>query len=205
MEEIIKEIMGDQFKSGMTKEDITSFFENSVISSGKVVPLDKFTNIEKQYKDSKKSIEDLTKQVENFNNSKLSDEELKAKLDAENKTLIENLQKQLIQTKVEKIFEANGMKSEEYADFIGNLVSLDEEKSINSANSLINVLNKQIESQVKTQLDEKLKNSGTLPGGSSASSSNDKKSETQNFVDGIIGSASANDSRTVKAKEFYKM
>lgn len=203
MEDMMKEIMGDQFKSDMTKEDITNFFESSVISSGKVVPLEKFTNIEKQYKDSKKSVEDLTKQVEDFNNSKLSDEELKAKLDAKNKNLIEDLQRQLVQTKVEKVFEANGIKSEDYSDFIGNLVSLDEEKSINSANSLVKILKQKVDEQVKIKLDEKLKEAGKLPSGSKGSSTNDDKTEVQNFVDGIIGKTSSSDNRTIKAKEYY--
>ena len=50
MEDLLKEIMGDNFKPDMTKEDISNFFESSVISSGKVVPLEKFTNIEKNIK-----------------------------------------------------------------------------------------------------------------------------------------------------------
>lgn len=201
MEEILKEMMGENFKSDMTKEDITKFFENSVISSGKVVPLEKFTNIEKLYKDSKNEVGKLNRQIESINNSKLSDEELKAKLDADNKKLVEGLQKQLIQTKVEKVFESNGIKSEDYSEFIENIVTLDEEKSVNSANSLVKMLKKQVEEQVKTELAEKLKNSGKLPDGE-GNKKTDVKTEAQKLVEEMT--ASVNDARSVKAKEFYQ-
>lgn len=201
MEEILKEMMGESFKSDMTKDDITKFFENSVISSGKVVPLEKFTNIEKQYKDSKNEVGKLNKQIEDFNNSQLSEADKKAKLDADNKALIEGLQKQLIQTKVEKVFETNGIKSEDYSEFIENIVSLDEDKSVNSANSLVNMLKKRVEEQVKTELAEKLKTSGKLPDGQ-GNANNETKTETQQFVESITGSV--NDARSAKAKEFYK-
>lgn len=201
MEEILKEMMGENFKSDMTKEDITKFFENSVISSGKVVPLEKFTNIEKLYKDSKNEVGKLNQQIESINNSKLSDEELKAKLDADNKKLVEGLQKQLIQTKVEKVFESNGIKSEDYSEFIENIVTLDEEKSVNSANSLVKMLKKQVEEQVKTELAEKLKNSGKLPDGE-GNKKTDVKTEAQKLVEEMT--ASVNDARSVKAKEFYQ-
>ena len=201
MEEILKEMMGENFKSDMTKEDITKFFENSVISSGKVVPLEKFTNIEKLYKDSKNEVGKLNQQIESINNSKLSDEELKAKIEADNKKLVEGLQKQLIQTKVEKIFESNGIKTEDYSEFIGNIVTLDEEKSVASANSLVNMLKKQVEEQVKTELAEKLKNSGKLPDGE-GNKKTDAKTEAQKLVEEMV--STVNDSRSVKAKEFYK-
>lgn len=201
MEEILKEMMGENFKSDMTKEDITKFFESSVISSGKVVPLEKFTNIEKLYKDSKNEVGKLNQQIESINNSKLSDEELKAKIEADNKKLVEGLQKQLIQTKVEKIFESNGIKTEDYSEFIENIVTLDEEKSVASANSLVNMLKKQVEEQVKTELAEKLKNSGKLPDGE-GNKKTDAKTEAQKLVEEMV--STVNDSRSVKAKEFYK-
>lgn len=201
MEEILKEMMGENFKSDMTKEDITKFFENSVISSGKVVPLEKFTNIEKLYKDSKNEVGKLNQQIESINNSKLSDEELKAKIDADNKKLVENLQKQLIKTKVEKVFESNGIKTDEYSEFIESIVTSDEEKTLNSANGLVNMLKKQIEQQVKTELAEKLKESGKLPDGE-GSKKTDAKTEAQKIVEEMV--STVNDNRSVKAKEFYK-
>lgn len=204
MEEMLKEIMGDSFKEDMTKEDISNFFENSVISSGKVVPLEKFTNIEKQYKDSKNEVGKLNKQINDFNNSKLSEEELKQKIDADNKALIEGLQKQLIQTKVEKVFESNGIKQEDYSDFIDSIISSDEEKSIKSANSLITVFKKKIDEQVKAEIAEKLKTSGTIPNGSSSGDTTNPKTKAQEFVEGIIA-PSTNDNRSIKAKQFYKM
>jgi hypothetical protein len=201
MEEILKEMMGENFKSDMTKEDITKFFENSVISSGKVVPLEKFTNIEKLYKDSKNEVGKLNQQIESINNSKLSDDELKAKLDADNKKLIEGLQKQLIKTKVEKVFESNGIKTDEYSEFIESIVTSDEEKTLNSANGLVNMLKKQIEQQVKTELAEKLKEAGKLPNGE-GSKKTDAKTEAQKIVEEMV--STVNDNRSVKAKEFYK-
>lgn len=200
MEDVLKEIMGDNFKPDMTKEDISNFFESSVISSGKVVPLEKFTNIEKEYKNSKSEIGKLNKQIEAFNNSKLSEEELKAKNEADNKNLIESLQKQLIQTKVEKIFESNGINADDYKEFIENIVSLDEEKSLKSANSLVSTFKKKIDEGVKNQLEEKLKKSGSLPGG--ASSSDNSENNIQNYVNEIIAPVT-HDNRSIKAKEFY--
>ena len=34
MEEILKEMMGNAYKDGMTKEDITAFFKKQVLASG---------------------------------------------------------------------------------------------------------------------------------------------------------------------------
>lgn len=201
MEEIIKKLMGDSFKEGLTEEDITKFFENSVISSGKVVPLEKFTNIEKQYKDSKSDIGKLNQQIEEFNNSKLSEEELKAKLDSEMKTKMDELQKQLIKSKVEKVFEANGIKEDEYSSFVDTLITLDEEKSLVSANTFVTALKEKVDKEVKAQLSVELQKAGKLPDGSGNASSNNNVNETQAYVNKLL--SNSNDDRNVKAKEFY--
>lgn len=200
MEEIMKELMGESFKEGLTKEEISNFFENSVISSGKVVPLEKFTNIEKQYKDSKSEIGKLNQKIEEFNNSKLTDEELKTKLEGEMKAKMETLQKDLIKSKVEKVFETNGIKEDEYSSFIDTLITLDEEKSIASANTFVTALKNKVEQEVKAQLSAELKKAGTLPNGSG--NADTKTNAAQDYVNSLL--SNSNDDRSVKAKEFYK-
>ena len=63
------------------------------------------------------------------------------------------------------------------------------------------MLKKQVEEKVKTELAEKLKKSGKLPDGE-GNKKTDAKTEAQKLVEEIV--STVNDSRSVKAKEFYK-
>lgn len=200
MEEMIKEIMGDSFKDGLSKDELMNFFEQSVISSGKVVPLDKYTNLEKSYKSSKGEVGNLTKQLNELNNSKLSAEELKEKLEKEQAETINSLKRELVKQKVEKIFVSSGIEETDYSGMIDSIVGLDEETSINTANNFVALLNKQVEAKAKKSLEEKLKSAGKLPNGQ-GNVPQDENSKARDFVANIIGQ----DSKDERADKAYKL
>ena len=51
MEEMLKEMMGDAYKDGMTKDDITAFFKKQVLSSGDYTNTGKATAEKKELSD----------------------------------------------------------------------------------------------------------------------------------------------------------
>lgn len=198
MEETLKEIMGDNYKENMTKEEIISSFEQSVITSGKVVPLDKYTNTEKIMKDIKKQHDETRKELENLKNSKLTAEELELQQNTEKDKIIETLRQDNIKNKVEKILISGGLKDEDYKDIIDGFIAKDEETSVKLANSFITTLQKKLDIEVKNKLAEELKKSGKLPDGANNKNNNEAKTFIENLKPNI------NDDRSKKAMEFYK-
>lgn len=92
MEETLKEIMGESYKEGMSKDDIQTFFKNQVLASGDYVNKGK-ANAESQKLNAQ--ISELQSQLE----AKMSDDDKKKKADEDTKKLIESLQKQLAESK----------------------------------------------------------------------------------------------------------
>lgn len=201
MEELVKEIMGDSYKEGLSKDELMNFFEQSVISSGKVVPLEKFTNVEKSFKASKNEVNNLSKQLEELNNSKLSADELKAKLEKEQVDTINTLKRELVKQKVEKVFASNGIAEEDYTGMIDSIVSIDEEASLKTAQNFVALLNKQVEAKSKNNLEEALKKAGKLPDGNGNNSGN-TNSKAKDFVNSLLNS-NVTDDRAVKANKLY--
>ena len=92
MEETLKEIMGDAYKDGMSKDDIQAFFKKQVLSSGE------YTNSGKA-KAEQKELNDKIASLQAELDAKMSDDDKKKKADADTKKLIEDLQKQLSESK----------------------------------------------------------------------------------------------------------
>lgn len=90
--EFLKELMGDAYKEGMTKEEVEAFFKKQVLSSGEYTNAGKAKAEQKELND---KIADLQSQLD----AKMSDDDKKKKADEDTKKLIENLQKQLAESK----------------------------------------------------------------------------------------------------------
>lgn len=161
MDEVLKELMGESYSENLSKEEITSFFENRVAKSGKYVPLDKYTDMEKKAK----TVTTLQNELDTYKKAQMTEQE---KQEAANKELIEQnlaLQKRVCKSEVEKVLTAGGLVEEDYKDIIDNLVLDDVDKSAELAKNLVNTLNNKIQLGVKTQLAEKLANAGSKPQG----------------------------------------
>ena len=69
MEELIKKIMGENYKENMTEDEIIEFMKNYGNSSSnneKTVPLEKFINLENQLKEIKKKTQELKMSIINL-------------------------------------------------------------------------------------------------------------------------------------------
>lgn len=156
MNEVLKELMGDSFREDLTAEEITSFFENSVAKSGKYVPLDKYTSVEKKAK----TVESLQKELDTYKSAQLTEQEkLQQALEAM-QTSNKDLQKRLCKKSVEKVLTEGGMTEADYKDIIDSLVLEDEEKSTQLAQSLVTTFNARIDAEVKVKMAEQLAKAG---------------------------------------------
>lgn len=88
----LKELMGDAYKEGMTKEDVQSFFKKQVLDSGDYTKTGKANAEKKELND---KIATLQAELE----AKMTDDDKKKKADEDTKKLIEDLQKQLAESK----------------------------------------------------------------------------------------------------------
>lgn len=93
MEELLKEIMGNAYKDGMSKDDITAFFKKQVLASGE------YENAGKS-KAEKKELADKVAELQAELEAKMTDDDKKKKADADMQKMVEQLQKQLAESKV---------------------------------------------------------------------------------------------------------
>lgn len=93
MEKLLKEIMGNAYKDGMTKDDITAFFKKQVLASGD------YENAGKS-KAEKKELSDKIAELQAELEAKMTDDDKKKKADADMQKMVEQLQKQLAESKV---------------------------------------------------------------------------------------------------------
>lgn len=135
MEELLKEIMGNAYKDGMTKDDITAFFKKQVLASGD------YENAGKS-KAEKKELADKVAELQAELEAKMTDDDKKKKADADMQKMVEQLQKQLAESKVNQskmtalsaLAEAKlkaGIKDDDadFNEFVGGISFEDSEKT----------------------------------------------------------------------------
>jgi hypothetical protein len=93
MEELLKEIMGDAYKDNMSKDDVTAFFKKQVLASGD------YENAGKS-KAEKKELSDKIAELQAELEAKMTDDDKKKKADADMQKMVEQLQKQLAESKI---------------------------------------------------------------------------------------------------------
>ena len=131
----LKELMGDAYKEGMSKEDIQAFFRKQVLSTGEYTKTGKADA-------EKKELNDKIAELQNQLDSKMTDDDKKKKADADMQNLIKKLQKELSESKsnqsrmsaASKLAEAKisaGIQDgdTEYEDFITEISFEDSSKT----------------------------------------------------------------------------
>lgn len=131
----LKELMGDSYKEGITKEEVQDFFKKQVLATGEYTNSGKAKAEQKELND---KIAELQAQLE----SKMTDDDKKKKADEDTKKLIEDLQKQLSESK-SSLSKSNALSSlaeakikagikdndKEYDEFVSNISFEDSEKT----------------------------------------------------------------------------
>lgn len=161
MNEVLKELMGESFNENLTAEQITSFFENSVAKSGKYVPLDKFTAVEKEAKAAK----NLQKELDTYKTAQMTEQEQTQKALEDTRAYAKDLERKLCKQSVKQVLTEGGLTEADYEGIIDSLVLEDEQKSTNLARNLVNTFKTKMEAEVKAKLAEQLAQSGAKPQG----------------------------------------
>lgn len=167
----LKELMGEDYKEGMSKEDIQSFFKKQVLSSGEYTNTGK-ANAEKQ--ELNNTIADLKKQLE----EKMTDDDKKKQAAADTQKLIEDLQKQLAdskanQSKMTAISELANAKTlanikdndSEYDEFVSNISFEDSEKTDKISKYIAKIINSAYENGKSEAIKNKLGKMGAFKEG----------------------------------------
>lgn len=205
MEETLKEIMGDAYKDGMSKDDIQAFFKKQVLSSGE------YTNSGKA-KAEQKELNDKIAELQSQLDAKLSDDDKKKKADEDAKKLIEDLQKQLSESKSNQskmsalslLAEAKikaGIKDEDtdFDDFVSGISFEDNDKTNKISKYISKIVSDAYESGKNDAIKNKLGKMGSFKDGSgdSNSSSDDKGSYGKEL-------AKATSYQAPEAKNFFE-
>lgn len=165
MEELIKKIMGENYKENMTEDEIIEFMKNYGNSSSnneKTVPLEKFINLENQLKEIKKKKQEEDKARKEKEDA---DKSLEEKL---NEALKENtrIKDEYNKSQIRSVLSEAGLKGDEIDKVLSKVKVESVEEALELGNSLKAILTTNIEEGVKTQLSEQLKRDGKLPDGS---------------------------------------
>lgn len=205
MEETLKEIMGDDYKDGMSKDDIQAFFKKQVLSSGE------YTNSGKA-KAEQKELNDKIAALQAELDSKMSDDEKNKKADADAKKLIEDLKKQLSESKSNQskmaalslLAEAKikaGIKDgdTDFDDFVSGISFEDNDKTNKISKYISKIVADAYESGKNDAIKNKLGKMGSFKegDGNSNSSSDDKGSYGREL-------AKATSYQAPEAKNFFE-
>lgn len=87
---------------------------------------------------------------------------------------IESLKRSLVEVKVKSAFKDAGLGEDDYSGLLGSLITTDADKSLESANVLISLINKKTEAVTKQIEQEKLKNTPVPKGGGGSESAPEK-------------------------------
>lgn len=165
-EELVKILGNEELKSD--EERVNAI--NKLLAES-TIPKDKYNDTSAKLREAEEKLSSMTNEFEEFKKSKMTDEEKK---NAEK----ENMQNQLLKyqldlnrLEVEKIFESNGLKEEDYKDIEANIIGKDRETSIASANAFVSILKSNSERVAQATKEELLKNTPAPVGGNGAGQS----------------------------------
>ena len=177
----LKELMGDAYKEGMTKEEVQDFFKKQVLATGGYINSGKAKAEQKELND---KIAELQAQLE----SKMTDDDKKKKADEDTKKLIEDLQKQLSESKsslsrsnaLSSLAEAKikaGIKDndKEYDDFVSSISFEDSEKTDKISKYVSKIVANAYEVGKNEAIKNKLGKMGSFKEGQDDGSNGDEK------------------------------
>lgn len=176
MDEVLKEIMGDSYKEGMSKDDVQNFFKKQVLSSGE------YTNSGKANAE-KKALSEQIASLQAELDSKMSDDDKKKKEEADMKKMVEKLQKELSesksnQSKMSALAYLSEAKTQagiqdgdtDFDNFISNIAFEDKEKTDNVSKYIASLVKNAYEAGKKTADKNELGKMGAFKAGSDAGS-----------------------------------
>lgn len=171
MDEIMKQLMGESYKEGMTQEEVQAFFKKQVLGDGKYVNKD-MADAEK-----KKLQAALDKANQDLQN-KMTDDEKKDAADKALQDELENLRKQLLEGKVNNSeYKATSITAKarlnsgiadddkDFVDFIKSISSEDENKTSKIANYINTIVEKAYEKGKADVTKKKLGDMGNFNSG----------------------------------------
>lgn len=178
----LKELMGDSYKEGITKEEVQDFFKKQVLATGEYTNSGKAKAEQKELND---KIAELQSQLE----SKMTDDDKKKKADEDTKKLIEDLQKQLAESK-SSLSKSNALSSlaeakikagikdndKEYYEFISNISFEDSEKTDKISKYVSKIVTNAYEIGKNEAIKNKLGKMGSFKEGSDDSKGDEKGS-----------------------------
>ena len=180
MEELLKEIMGNDYKEGMSKDDITTFFKKQVLASGD------YENAGKS-KAEKKELNDKIAELQAELEAKMTDDDKKKKADADTQKMIAALQKQLAESKVNQskmaalgfLADAKvkaGIKDDDtdFDEFLGGISFEDSEKTSKISKYVSQIVANAYEAGKSEAVKNKLANMSAFKDGSGDSGNADK-------------------------------
>lgn len=165
-EELVKILGNEELKSD--EERVNAI--NKLLAES-TIPKDKFNDTSAKLKEAEEKLSSMANEFEEFKKSKMTDEEKK---NAERESMQNQLLKyqlDLNRLEVEKIFESNGLKAEDYKDIEANIIGKDRETSIASANAFVNILRNNTERVAQATKQELLQNTPAPIGGNGAEQS----------------------------------
>lgn len=189
MEEVLKELMGEEFKEGLTKEEVNQYFKDSFSKSGDYVPLSKYKDVESKAKTLKEKdnlIASLQKELETKGAEGLTEvEKVQKELEIKN-DLLKKAQLEISKSKVEAVFSKSGLVEDDYKEIIDGLVSEDTDKSLKLAESMASTIAKKVELGVKDAVSKKLSEAGQVPQGASSNGEATKESfDKMNYAERV--------------------
>lgn len=178
--EFLKELMGDAYRDDLTKEEIQAFFKKQVLSSGDYVLAGKAKGEKQELND---KIAELQLQLE----AKMTDDDKKKKADEDTKKLIENLQKQLAESKSSQsrmtasaalagARAKAGIKDDdtEYDEFISSIAFEDNEKTDKVSKYISKIISNAYEAGKSEAIKNKLGKMGSFKEGQNGDGSEEK-------------------------------
>ena len=158
----IQSLLGDEYREGMTVEEINTILANKQFVDPTTLP----KSVEKSVFD--KTASELAKVKKELgelkNNTLTGEEKVNAAIAAADARANEYSVK-LNRLDIEKLFVADGLAEADYADFIEDIVSEDGEKSMKLAKSLLTVIKSQKSAAEKALRAELLKKTPKPPNG----------------------------------------
>lgn len=139
----LKELLGNDYKDGMTLEEVSAALANKSFVSKTV--FDQTAHDLAQYKRDNKGLQDANKTAEEKLNDALKRADQQAKEYAVKSNTLD----------VERIFTEAGLKKDDYNDFLGDIVTDDNTKSCDTASKIVKMLASQKakqETEIRGQL-----------------------------------------------------
>ena len=176
LEEMLKETMGASYKEGMSKDDVQNFFKKQVLSGGDYVNSGK-ANAEK------KALNDQIASLQAELDAKMTDDDKKKKEESDMKKKVEELQKELSesksnQSKMSALAYLSEAKTQagiqdgdtDFDNFIANIAFEDKDKTDNVSKYIASLVKNAYEAGKKISDTKDLGKMGAFNNGSSSGS-----------------------------------